>query len=99
MRVVLDTDVMLSGLGSSTGASRVLLIAAWEGVIVPLTSVGMMIEYEAVLKRPVHLAEMGLRAEDIDAFSITGRLSWSLWRHTFCTGRPCETRTTRCSWT
>lgn len=68
MRVVLDTDVILSGLRSPTGASRILMIAALEGVIVPLTGVGMMIEYEAVLKRPEHLTEMSLGANDIDAF-------------------------------
>ncbi len=68
MRVVLDTDVMLSGLRSPSGASRVLLLAAWERGIVPLASVGMMIEYESVLKRPQHLADMALDAADIDAF-------------------------------
>lgn len=68
MRVVLDTDVMLSGLRSPTGASRILLLAAWEKAIVPLASVGVMIEYEAVLKRPEHLVDMALDAADIDAF-------------------------------
>jgi len=50
--VVLDTDVVLSGLTSPAGASRLELIAAWEGAIVPLASVAIMLEYEAVLKRP-----------------------------------------------
>lgn len=68
MRVVLDTDVVLNGLRSPTGASRILLITGLEGVIAPLTGVGMMIEYEAVLKRPEHLTEMNLDANDIDAF-------------------------------
>lgn len=68
MRVVLDTDVLLSGLRSATGASRILLIAAWERVIVPLASVATMIEYEAVLKRPEHLSEMGLDADEVEAF-------------------------------
>ena len=63
MRVVLDTDVVLSGLNSPAGASRLLLIASWEGAIVPLASVAMMLEYEAVLKRPEHLLRMRLQSD------------------------------------
>ena len=65
---LLDTDVVLSGLNSPAGASRLLLIAAWEGAIVPLASVAMMLEYEAVLKRPEHLLRMRLQSNDIDRF-------------------------------
>jgi putative PIN family toxin of toxin-antitoxin system len=68
MRLVLDTDVILSSLRSPTGASRVLLIAAWEGVITLLAGVATMVEYEAVLKRPEHLVEMGLDTGDVDVF-------------------------------
>jgi len=68
MRLVLDTDVVLSGLRSPDGASRILLLAAWEGAIVPLASVATMVEYEAVLKRPENLREMGLDAEEVEAF-------------------------------
>jgi putative PIN family toxin of toxin-antitoxin system len=68
MRLVLDTDVMLSALRSPTGASRVLMLAAWEGAIVPLASVAMMLEYEAVLKRSEHLVAMGLTAGEVDRF-------------------------------
>jgi predicted nucleic acid-binding protein len=60
--------VLLSGLRSPAGASRILLIAIWEGVIRPLAGVATMIEYEAVLKRPQHLAEMNLEPQHIDAF-------------------------------
>ncbi len=45
-----------------------MLIAAWEGAIVPLASVAMMLEYEAVLKRPEHLLRMRLQSNDIDRF-------------------------------
>ncbi|GGF39903.1 PIN domain-containing protein [Aliidongia dinghuensis] len=68
MRLVLDTDVVLSGLRSPDGASRILLIAAWEGIIQPLASVATMVEYEAVLKRPEHLNQMGLDANDVEVF-------------------------------
>lgn len=66
MRLVLDTDVMLSALRSPGGASRILLLAAYEGAITPLASVAMMLEYEAVLKRPAHLVAIGLEVEEID---------------------------------
>lgn len=68
MRVVLDTDVMLSALRSPTGASRVLALAAREGAVVPLASVAMMLEHEAVLSRPDHLAAMALTVGEVGAF-------------------------------
>src|ERR1700751_4711653 len=58
--------MVLSGLTSPTGASRPMLIAAWEGAIVPLASVAIMLEYEAVLKRPENLLRMRLETNDID---------------------------------
>ncbi len=35
MRLVLDTDVVLSGLRSTVGASRVSLLAVQAGVVIP----------------------------------------------------------------
>ena len=66
MRLVLDTDVLLSGLRSTVGASRVLLLAVEAGVVTPLVSVATVIEYEAVLKRAEHLQAAGLDAEEVD---------------------------------
>lgn len=68
MRLVLDTDVLLSALRSTVGASRVLLLAVEARMITPLVSVATVIEYEAVLKRAEHLDATGLDAEDIDRF-------------------------------
>ncbi|PPQ35283.1 putative toxin-antitoxin system toxin component, PIN family [Rhodopila globiformis] len=68
MRSVLDTDVLLSGLRSTIGASRVLLLAMEAKVITPLVSVATVIEYEAVLKRTEHLHAMRMDAEDVDRF-------------------------------
>ena len=68
MRLVLDTDVVLSDLRSTAGASRVLLRAVEAGVVVPLVSVAAVIEYEAVLTRPEHLLAARLSAEDIARF-------------------------------
>jgi putative PIN family toxin of toxin-antitoxin system len=68
MRLVLDTDVVLSGLRSTVGASRILLLAVEAGIVTPLVSVATVIEYEAVLKRPEHLRVVGLSADDVDRF-------------------------------
>ena len=68
MRIVLDTDVVLSGLRSTIGASRILLLAIEAGVVTPLVSVAIVIEYEAVLKREEHLAASRLDANDVDIF-------------------------------
>lgn len=68
MRLVLDTDVLLSGLRSTVGASRVLLLAVEASVVTPLVSVATVIEYEAVLKRAEHLEATRLDADDVDRF-------------------------------
>ncbi|MBX9702055.1 MAG: putative toxin-antitoxin system toxin component, PIN family [Acetobacteraceae bacterium] len=68
MRLVLDTDVVLAGLRSTTGASRLLLLAAQAGVVRLLAGVALMVEYESVLKRPENLTAMGLEGTMVDAF-------------------------------
>lgn len=68
MRLVLDTDVVLSGLRSTVGTSRVLLQAIEVEVVKPLVSVAAVIEYEAVLKRAENLTATGLDADDVDRF-------------------------------
>lgn len=67
MRVVLDTDVMVAALRSDRGASRQLLLAAFDGRLVILASVPLMLEYEAVLTRPGQLEETGLTVEETNA--------------------------------
>jgi len=67
MRVVLDTDVLVSGVRSGQGASRQLLLAALDRRFVMLVSVPLMLEYEAVLTRPEHLRAAGITADDANA--------------------------------
>jgi len=62
---VLDTDVMVAALRSSRGASRQLLLGALDGGFQLLLSVPLILEYEAVLNRPEHLAACGLSAAEI----------------------------------
>lgn len=62
---VLDTDVMVAALRSDKGASRQLLLAALDRKFELLVSVPLIIEYEAVLTRPEHLAASGLSSSEI----------------------------------
>ncbi len=64
---VLDTDVLIAALRSAWGASRQLLLAALDGQFELLLSVPLMLEYEAVLTRPEHLAACGLTVEEVGA--------------------------------
>lgn len=86
VRVVLDTDVLVAALRSDRGASRLLLVSTLEGQCLSLVSVPLMIEYEAVLTRPEHLAASRLSHADVqellDALAVVAepiRLSY-LWR-------------------
>ena len=67
MRIVLDTNVLVAAFRSDRGASRKLLESALDRKIQMLVSVPLMIEYEAVLTRPVHLDAAGLTAVEMNA--------------------------------
>ena len=60
MKLVLDTDVVRSGLQSAGGASRLLLCGVAEGASTPLVTVATLLEYEDVLLRPENMAATGL---------------------------------------
>jgi len=66
MRVVLDTDVVVAAVLSPTGASRQLLIGAVDGRFQLLASVPLMLEWEAVLKRPGILGAAKGSVEDME---------------------------------
>ena len=66
MRLVLDTDVIVAAFRSDRGASRQLLLAVLDRKVVMLVSVPLMLEYEAVLKRPEQLDAIGVSADEID---------------------------------
>lgn len=84
IRAVLDTNVLVAALKSSTGASYEILRLADLGVFQPVLSVSLVTEYEDVVHRP----DMGfpLTAVQIDAIldricriSINQRIHY-LWR-------------------
>lgn len=62
---MLDTDVVVAALRSDQGASRQLLLAALDKHFVLILSVPLMLEYEAVLTRPEHLAACGVSRAEI----------------------------------
>jgi putative PIN family toxin of toxin-antitoxin system len=63
---VLDTAIIVAGTRSGAGSSRQLLLAALERRFELLLSVPLALEYEAVLKRPQHLAASGATIREID---------------------------------
>ena len=65
-RTVLDTDVIVAAVRSARGASRVLVTAALERRYPVMASVPLMLEYEAVLTRPEHLAAAQISTSDVE---------------------------------
>src|SRR5215469_5848278 len=57
---------MVAAFRSNRGASRQLLMTALEGGLDLLVSMPLMIEYEAVLTRIEHLAEIGLACDEVN---------------------------------
>jgi putative PIN family toxin of toxin-antitoxin system len=67
-RIVLDTDVIVASLRSPEGASAALLRLLDEGRGTLLISVALALEYDAVCRRPEHLAASGLNNAQIEIF-------------------------------
>lgn len=83
---VLDTNVMVAALRSDRGASRAILLAALDLRFELLLSVPLLLEYEAVLKRPNQLAvskiesgEVEMVLNDLVAIATPVRLAFR-WR-------------------
>jgi predicted nucleic acid-binding protein len=57
MILVMDTDVVVAGFRSPTGASAALLQLARQGAFRIAVSNALLVEYEAVLTRPEHLKQ------------------------------------------
>jgi putative PIN family toxin of toxin-antitoxin system len=65
LRVVIDTDVLVSAFISPAGASRQLVLDALSGKFAVLLSTPLVVEYESVLRRPLHLARAKATAADV----------------------------------
>jgi len=66
MRVVIDTNVLLSGLIRPRGAPGAIVRALREGRITPVLSRPMLEEIGAVLSRPWLLNKYGLEPADVE---------------------------------
>ena len=67
-RMVLDTDVIIAGMRSPTGASAALLLMVLENRFEMLASVPLFFEYEAKCTSPTHWTEAGLTKEQANVF-------------------------------
>jgi putative PIN family toxin of toxin-antitoxin system len=64
IKVVIDTNVLYSGLYSSEGASFKILEMIYQGTIIPVISPSLIFEYEEVLKRSP--LDLNLPKDEID---------------------------------
>jgi len=67
-RIVLDTDVVIAGMRSPSGASAALLLAADRHEVLLLASLPLAMEYEAVCMRLEHRQAAGMTREEAKVF-------------------------------
>ncbi|TWG49800.1 putative toxin-antitoxin system toxin component, PIN family [Aminobacter sp. J44] len=65
MRLVLDTNVIVAPFRSRNGASNLLLRFVDRGLVTPLCSTALFLEYEAVLSREETRKATGHSLEDV----------------------------------
>ena len=65
MRCVVDTNIVVAGLRSPTGASAALLGQALSGAFTLLLSVALTLEYEAVCRDPDQRMVSGLSEAEV----------------------------------
>jgi putative PIN family toxin of toxin-antitoxin system len=84
MKLVFDTDVVVAAMRSRSGASAELLRLARCREIEVAVSVALVLEYEAVLKRPEHLLAAGASAVEaeliVDALVNVGQATFVDYR-------------------
>ena len=88
MRLVLDTDVIVSAMRSPSGASATLLLSALEGRVSLVANVPLVIKYKATCFHAEHRLALGLTAIEVMAFlekfaalmeSLGFRFLWRPW--------------------
>jgi putative PIN family toxin of toxin-antitoxin system len=65
---VIDTCIIVSALRSKQGASNALLTLVSSSRLIPIVTMALFLEYEAVLKRPEQRLATGMSNERIDRF-------------------------------
>lgn len=68
MLVVMDTDVVVAGLRSPSGAAAELLRRVRRRELRLAASVSLFTEYEATCLRPEHVQAAGLHQADVEVF-------------------------------
>jgi hypothetical protein len=68
MRCVLDTNVVVAGMRSPTGASAEFLRMARRSAIILLVNVALALEYEATCRLDAHRLAAGLDAYEVGVF-------------------------------
>jgi hypothetical protein len=68
VRCVFDTNVLVAGMRSPSGASAWLLRAARRREVTVLLNVALALEYEAICGRAEHRLAAGLDAHDVGIF-------------------------------
>ena len=68
MKLVIDTNVVVAGVRSRTGASNPLLVAGFRGRFRWCCSVPLFYEYEDVLSRAEMLLDAGITRDEIALF-------------------------------
>jgi len=69
--LVLDTNVIVAGLRSPTGASAALIVAARRGLVTMLANVALALEYEATCNLAEHRLASGLDSREVANFVNT----------------------------
>ena len=86
-KLVIDTNVFISTLISSTGASRAVLRAWLQGKYQPLMGTALFLEYESILSRSEVMARCRLPKADIEAL-LAALMSVSEWVRVYYLWRP-----------
>jgi putative PIN family toxin of toxin-antitoxin system len=68
VRVVADTDVIVAGMRSPSGAPAAILRTARQGRITLLVSVPLAMEYEATCSEAEHRLAAGLSEREVEIF-------------------------------
>jgi putative PIN family toxin of toxin-antitoxin system len=65
-RAVLDTSIVVAAFRSRQGASNLLLERVARGLLRPLVTTALFLEYEEVLLRPEHRLATGQSEDDVE---------------------------------
>lgn len=91
LRIVLDTDVIVAALRSPKGASAAILRAVDDGRVRLLSSVALVLEYEAKCTLPTHYEAAKLSQGDAVAFvDAVAALSEPVELHFFWRPQLCD---------